>query len=218
MDTSREEFLLPLFPLPTLVFFPETRIPLHIFEPRYRRMIGDSLEGKSLIGMALLKPGWEASYFAEPPVYDLGTVGEIEQAVEYDDGRFDIVLKGITRYRIVEHLDHEPYRMARVVADPEEQGDPDVAEAERRALQELSQQYLSHFRDPEVPELETASLAAIVNALVMALNIEPHEKQRLLEDSSLMHRSEAVGSLIRERLRIINFLAPYRRPTVPGSN
>lgn len=218
MSLTRGEFLLPLFPLPSLVFFPETRVPLHIFEPRYRQMVGDSLRGESMIGMVLLKQGWERSYFGEPPVYEHGTVGEIEKAVEYDDGRFDIVLKGLVRYRVVEHLEHEPYRIARVIPDPEVPGDPVEAESRREELKSISKRYLSYFKDSEVPELETASLAAIINALVMALNIEPYEKQQLLEDSDLMHRGETVSGLIEERLKIIDFLAPFRREAPPGMN
>lgn len=218
MDVPRGEFLLPLFPLPSLVFFPETRVPLHIFEPRYRQMVDDSLERESRIGMALLKPGWERSYFGDPPVYEHGTVGEIERALKYDDGRFDLVLKGVVRYRVIEHVEHEPYRLARVIADPEHAADPDSAARLCEVLRELSQRYLSYFNDSEVPELETASLAAIVNALVMALNIEPHEKQQLLEDSDLAHRGETAGELIRERLNIIDFLAPFRREAPPGVN
>lgn len=212
------ELVLPLFPLPSLVFFPETRVPLHIFEPRYREMVTDSLKGESMIGMALLKPGWERSYFGEPPVHAHGTIGEIEQAVEYDDGRYDIVLKGLVRYRVIEHVENQPYRLARVIADPEFHSDPPVEEMRKLELRQISRQYLSHFKDSNVPELETSSLAAIVNALIMALNLEPESKQKLLEDSDLLHRCELVSGLIRERLELIDFLAPYRRDETPGMN
>ncbi|MDX1584013.1 MAG: LON peptidase substrate-binding domain-containing protein, partial [Thermoanaerobaculia bacterium] len=191
---------------------------LHIFEPRYRQMVGDSLEGESMIGMVLLKPGWERSYFGEPPVYEHGTLGEIERAVEYDDGRYDIVLKGLVRYRVLEHLEHEPYRVARVIADPELPPDPASSAQRLEELRSISKRYLSNFKDSEVPELDTASLPAIINALVMALNIEPYEKQTLLEVSDLMSRADTVNGLIQERLKVIDFLAPYRREAPPGMN
>ncbi len=218
MDASTREVVLPLFPLPSLVFFPETRVPLHIFEPRYREMVADALAGDSLIGMALLRPGGERAFLSSPPVYDVGTIGEIEQAVEYDDGRYDIILNGISRYQIVEHIDHSPYRLARVRPTPEESGEWEAVERRKGNLRELSRQYLSHFRDSEVPELESASLSSIVNALAMALNIEASEKQALLEESNLMRRSVTVTDLIRDRLRILEFLAPYRREGSAGMN
>ena len=67
------EFLLPLFPLPNIVFFPHTRLPLHVFEPRYRQLVQDAVEGDERFGIVLLRPGWETDYFGAPPVYEYGT-------------------------------------------------------------------------------------------------------------------------------------------------
>src|SRR6185436_9780625 len=81
------EFLVPLFPLPNLVFFPQTRMPLHIFEPRYRQMIADAVAGEMRFGIVLLRPGWEDDYFGAPAVHPWGTLTIIEQAMPLDDGR-----------------------------------------------------------------------------------------------------------------------------------
>ena len=63
---------IPIFPLPNVVLFPNVFLPLHIFEPRYREMVGDALAGDRMIGMTLLKPGWEHEYEGRPPVYATG--------------------------------------------------------------------------------------------------------------------------------------------------
>ena len=110
------EFLLPLFPLPNIVFFPHTRLPLHVFEPRYRQMVQDALEADQRFGIVLLRPGWEADYFGAPAVYDFGTLGTIEQAVPLEDGRYNIVVRGDVRFRILDEvsrvLPHRPRRRA----------------------------------------------------------------------------------------------------------
>src|SRR6266481_1079407 len=110
------QFLPPLFPPPNLVFFPRTRLPLHVFEPRYRKMITDAVAADQRFGIVLLRPGWEADYFGAPPVYSCGTMGRIEQTVPLDDGRFSILVNGEARFRIISEVSRdEPYRTARVV-------------------------------------------------------------------------------------------------------
>ena len=69
--------LLPLFPLPNVVLFPNVFLPLHIFEPRYREMVADALASDRMIGMVLLQPGWERDYDGRPPVYPIGCSGVI---------------------------------------------------------------------------------------------------------------------------------------------
>src|SRR5688572_10864204 len=113
------EFLLPLFPLPNLVFFPKTRLPLHIFEPRYRQMVTDALQREKRFGIVLLRPGWETDYFGAPAIHQCGTLGTIEQAVSLDDGRFNLLVHGDVRFRVLSEVTGEPYRTARVVASPE---------------------------------------------------------------------------------------------------
>ena len=94
--------LLPLFPLPNVVLFPNVFLPLHIFEPRYREMVADALAGDRMIGMVLLRPGWEHDYEGRPPVYPIGCSGVITHVERLADGRYNIVLRGLERFRIVE--------------------------------------------------------------------------------------------------------------------
>lgn len=216
---SEEEFLLPIFPLPNLVFFPETRLPLHIFEPRYRLMVQDALEGSGRIGMILLRPGWEQSYYAAPPVHEIGTVGTIEHSVALPDGRFNMVLNGIVRYRVVESIAETPYRTARVLAVPERQPASMEAYAQRQWLTELSQRYLECLPGQmEVPELKSVRLDALTNALIMSLDLSPAEKQILLELDEVTERCERVGEELQKRIEGLEFLAPFRRDGDPNRN
>src|SRR5919109_539474 len=92
--------LLPIFPLPNVVLFPNVFLPLHIFEPRYREMVADALASDRLIGMVLLKPGWQSDYEGRPSVYPIGCAGLITHAEKLDDGRYNIILRGIEKFRI----------------------------------------------------------------------------------------------------------------------
>ena len=108
---------LPLFPLPNVVLFPGVFLPLHIFEARYRAMTEDALAGDRMIGMALLKPGFEAEYEGRPPIYPVGCMGLITHAERLPDGRFNIVLQGVERFRV-----HRRRRLARLPAGASSSG------------------------------------------------------------------------------------------------
>ena len=213
------EFLLPLFPLPNLVFFPNTRLPLHVFEPRYRQMVSDAIAADNRFGIVLLRPGWENDYFGQPPIHACGTLGTIEQAVPLDDGRFNILVRGDVRFRVVREISGSPYRVAQVVAQPELERAHDQSYAQREWLADLSRQYLKYLPDQmAVPEIETVGLDALTNALIMSLNVDVEEKQRLLEIDDLLARAEQIGTELQNRIESLRFLAPYRRETDPSRN
>jgi Lon protease-like protein len=220
MSASTEgEFLLPLFPLPNIVFFPQTRLPLHVFEPRYRQMITDVLAGESRFGIVLLRPGWEADYFGAPPVFECGTIATVETAVPLEDGRYNIVVRGDLRFRIVDEVSKEPYRTARVAIEPDVPHTDEKAYAQREWLADVSRQYLKYLPDQTaVPEIETVTLEALANALIMSLNLDLEEKQRLLEVNDVIARAEEVGSELSNRVESLRFLAPYRRRGDPSHN
>src|SRR5262245_53659368 len=105
----------PVFPLPNVVLFPHVALPLHIFEPRYREMIADALEGERLIAMALLKPGWEELYEEKPAIHEMVCLGRITAEESLEDGKYNIVLTGLTRALVVEEPETELlYRMAKL--------------------------------------------------------------------------------------------------------
>lgn len=216
---SEGEFLLPIFPLPNIVFFPQTRLPLHIFEPRYRQMVQDALDADQRIGIVLLRPGWEPDYFGAPAVYDVATLGTIEQAVPLADGRYNIVVRGDLRVRVLDEVSRNPYRTARVVAQPETVRTGTEAYAQREWLADLSRQYLKYLPEQApVPEIETVTLDALANALIMSLNLDIEEKQKLLEVDDVIHRAEQVGTELSTRIESLQFLAPYRHTGDPAQN
>ena len=123
---------IPLFPLRDVVLFPDTTQALYVFEPRYRAMVADALEGDGIIGTVLLQPVFEADYEGRPPVHAIGCAGVITRAVENDDGTYNIELFGLARFAITDEdlADRSrPYRLALVEALPET-----IDAADRQAL------------------------------------------------------------------------------------
>lgn len=187
---------IPIFPLPNVVLFPGVFLPLHIFEERYRAMVRDALAGDRLIGIVLLRAGWEAEYDGNPPVYDVGCAGLITHSERLDDGRFNIVLHGLARFRIVGEENHGwEYRRA-TVETIDEPGGPAVREAirhRRPQLEELLAPFVEsadqHLPD-SMPEDE------LVNALSQYLDMEPVERQALLERPDVVARCEALIELL----------------------
>ncbi len=213
------DFLLPLFPLPNIVFFPHTRLPLHVFEPRYRQMVQDVLESDQRFGIVLLRPGWESEYFGAPEVFECGTLGTIEQAVALENGRYNIVVRGDARFKILDEVSRLPYRTARVVMQPEVEREATVSYAQREWLADLSRQYLRYLPEQSaVPEIETVNLDALTNALIMSLNLDIEEKQKLLEMNDVVRRAEEIGNELASRIESMRFLAPYRRTNDPNHN
>src|SRR5258707_12444208 len=111
--------LLPLFPLPNVVLFPNVFLPLHIFEPRYREMVADALAGDRLIGMVLLKPGWERNYEGRPPIYSTGCSGVIAHHERLGDGGYNIMRRGGERFRGRDENQPKNYPLASGGAAPE---------------------------------------------------------------------------------------------------
>ena len=120
---------LPLFPLPGAVLFPKMPLPLHVFEERYRQMVRDVVDAHEMIGMILLRPGWEADYDGRPAIYARGCAGRVERCESLPDGRFDLVLRGVQRFRVVEEHGGKPYRLATVEPLVEQLGEASALEA-----------------------------------------------------------------------------------------
>ena len=186
LDVTSIPSTIPLFPLPDVVLFPHMPLPLHIFEPRYRKMTADVMASHKIIGMALLKPGWEPDYYGRPPVYPVGCAGVVEECRPLEDGRFNIRLKGVSRFRIVSERGGEPYRLAAVESLRDEIGDTTVLESGRRkvlaAIGRAADGPSFLVTQPELP----AEL--FVNAVCQALSLSPVEKQSLLDCDTISLR------------------------------
>jgi len=105
----------PLFPLPNLVLFPRAYQVLHIFEERYKTMTADALAADGRIAMALLRPGWERDYYGRAAIEPVVCVGTIEQSEQLADGKYNFLLLGHTRARVVREVQRpKPYRVAQL--------------------------------------------------------------------------------------------------------
>jgi len=190
--------LLPLFPLPNVVLFPNVFLPLHIFEPRYREMTADALEADRMIGMVLLRPGWERDYEGRPPVYPIGCSGVITHVERQPDGRYNLVLRGLDRFRIVEEDHSRSYRRAIVepLRDPSPAGDDRAAILRLRTRLEtlLASTVEKSKSDVKIPS--SMSDEDLVNALAQYLDLEALEKQALLEKHTLRTRAESLVELL----------------------
>jgi uncharacterized protein len=193
--------LLPLFPLPNVVLFPNVFLPLHIFEPRYREMVADALEGDRMIGMVLLRPGWDRDYEGRPPVYSIGCSGVLTHTERLPDGRYNLVLRGVERFRILEEDHARSYRRALI----EPLGDQRLDAADRRVI--LNQRAkLESMLGPSQSSAGDARMPAsmadedLVNALAQYLDLEPLEKQALLEQPCLRSRAESLVELLEMKI------------------
>ncbi len=197
--------ILSVFPLTGVLLLPGTRLPLHIFEPRYRNMVQDALEAEGVFGMIqpfvpqkdnLPQPGAASTM---PDLYDVGCAGHIERWEKSSDGRYMIQLRGISRFRIREELSLERgYR--RVRPDYEcfgdlQQTDSDTIDRARltRALDRYAQ---ARGLDIDMSQLDPIADADLVNFLGVAMPFHPSEKQALLVTGSLKEREDVLVSLL----------------------
>ncbi len=194
--------VVPIFPLPTVVFFPKTYLPLHIFEPRYREMIQENSTQGQCIGMALLKDGWEEQYEEAPPIYSMGCVGRIISSHKLSDGCYNIVLQGLNRCTYQEQSVMTNYRQARITLDRPETSLQLTSEV-RRHLEKISQEYLTSKKANELCEIirsVTLPDQTLVHNLSAGLDLSPIEKQFLLESDDLPQQARRLIDFIRFKL------------------
>ncbi|MBI3403540.1 MAG: LON peptidase substrate-binding domain-containing protein [Acidobacteria bacterium] len=200
--------LLPLFPLPNVVLFPNVFLALHVFEPRYTEMVADALTSDRMIGMVLLRPGWETEYEGRPPVYEIGCSGVITHVEKHRDGRYNIVLRGLDKFRILAEDHGRSYRRASVDLLPE----PAPSADERAAIHQQRSRLgalLSPGSDGGAAETRTPAAMSdddLVNALAQYLDFEPLEKQALLERPCLRARAASLVELL--EMKIITARTP----------
>jgi Lon protease-like protein len=189
---------IPLFPLGDVTLFPDISRPFLIFEPRYRAMIADALKGDRIIGMATLKPGFEADYEGRPPIYDVGCAGEIAEYELLPDGRYTIVLRGLQKFRVRSEDNRRPYRLARIEPIAETPKPEELARLS--ALRErLSTLLLASI--PPGAALPPAGIsdATFINAAAMYVEVPESTRQQLLERDGLLARAQAVIELLESR-------------------
>lgn len=189
--------IIPVFPLPNVVLFPGVFLPLHIFEPRYREMVREALSSDRMIGMVLLKPGWEHDHEGRPAIYPVGCAGLITHVEHLAGGKYNLVLRGLEKFRIIGEEPGRAFRQAHVEplietldADAREQ-----VKTVRRRLESLIGPPLDTLgADRKLPG--SMPDEDLVNALAQYLDFEPIEKQALLEKDGLLARAEALADLL----------------------
>jgi len=189
---------IPLFPLPEVVLFPGVPRPLLIFEPRYREMVADALKENKIIGMVLLRSGYEKDYEGRPPIYGIGCAGVIEDYEQLPDGRYVILLRGLTRFRVVSEDQRKPYRLARVEAAPDLLTDEERAPLStmRERLARLLDTVLPLGVEPPDPGLDDVEF---VNLTAQALSMPEDARQDLLERNSVLSRARALVDRLEQR-------------------
>ena len=193
---------IPVFPLPNVVFFPKTFLPLHIFEPRYRDMTRDASAEGRCIGMALLKEGWENDYYGNPPIFEVGCVGHLVSVHHLPDGRSNIVLQGVSRYQIRQQSFDRSYRQAMVASMPSLTPST-LAESVRRELMRLLESYLRmHDLGQQWRQLLSLELddETLVNHVSASLDFTPLEKQFLLEAETLLQHARRLIDLLQFKM------------------
>jgi uncharacterized protein len=176
-----------LFPLPNLVLFPHVGQPLHIFEPRYRQLMADALGDDRLITMALLRPGWEEDYHKDPPLHPMVCVGRVAQEERLPDGRYNLVLQGLCRARVLDELETTKlYRVARVELCPDRIVTSEGLERTLRRDLGLGVAPFFSAHPPATDQLRRLldsplPLGSLADIFSFALPLEVEEKQLLLE-------------------------------------
>jgi hypothetical protein len=197
--------LVPVFPLPEVVLFPGMALPLHIFEPRYREMTRDALAGTRCVAVAQLKPGFEPLYFTGcAPIHDVLGVGRVVRASALPDGRFDILLRGVIRARIVRECSTRSYRVAEI--EPihcDCGGTPGTVIALRERLRSAIESRLNWetaLRERLVDLCAAPlSLGALVDTLAGVLPLDAETRQELLCESNVCRRARKLISRIEAR-------------------
>ena len=188
---------IPLFPLPSTVLFPNVFLPLHIFEPRYRSMVRDALAGDRIIGMVLLKPGYEMEYEGRPAFYSIGCAGVITHTERLEDGCYNIVLRGIEKFRVTAEDTNKAYRMGVIDNLPEDLDDASREQLRRQrmrleaVLASALERAGSEARfPPAIPDDD------LVNGLSQYMRLTPIERQALLEREGVLARCQSLIDLI----------------------
>jgi Lon protease-like protein len=193
--------VIPVFPLPNVVFFPKMQLPLHVFEQRYRQMVRDALETERLIGMALLRGDWEKDYYQNPDIYSVGCLGSVAGVTPLPDGRFNILLHGVREYEIEEHvLTQTPYRRARVVLREEMAAlEPGFFESVKKEVAGLARETVGERAPELIKALGDASLdgETWLNLYCASLDVSSLERQSLLEAKSLQDRAARLLQVLR---------------------
>lgn len=196
-----------LFPLPNVTLLPCELLPLHVFEPRYRRLVEDLVADDGLIAVPRLRPGYEANYHGAPPVFEVCGAGQIVQYESLADGCYNVLIRGLMRIELLEEVTTEPYRVARA----RELGDLESSslaahESLRTEVAKLSRRLFGRLSGSERSLAEAAMVAArgsSCDGYLAGLFVrDPAERQALLEERDPTRRLVLLLELLQRRLSL----------------
>ena len=191
---------IPIFPLSDFIFFPNTNVPLNIFEPRYIEMVNDSMKGSRLIGMVQPKKNLENSL---DQLYNIGCLGKITSFSETEDGRYLIVLNGLSRFKIIKEIKNEKSYRECEISFNDFQDDIKINKEEikfsdlKLIFKDLKNLFEKKGYSINWNELKKQSLEQTINALAMASPFSLEEKQTLLETKNLNFRKEKLEEILK---------------------
>ena len=191
---------IPIFPLSNFIIFPETTVPLNIFEPRYLQMIDDSMKSHRMIGMVQPKKTGELK---KPDLYEVGCLGKITSFNETDDGRYLIIINGVSRYKIIEEVNtNKLYRLCNVSFT---EFDEDLLKKKEEikfsdlkfVFNDLKSIFEKQGYAIDWKNLEKQSLDQTINTLSMASPFSLEEKQILLESKDIKSRKKNLENILK---------------------
>ncbi|MEM9659052.1 MAG: LON peptidase substrate-binding domain-containing protein [Planctomycetota bacterium] len=199
LDEGRFAGVVRIFPLPDLIMFPNVMQPLHVFEQRYRDLLNDALDGDGLIAMAALEPGWEVDYEGRPAVYPYACLGKIVAHHRLEDGRYNLMLLGSRRVRIVEEAEpSRTYRQAsaEILHDCyRASGEARRPELQQRLIRQFTESLPTHLLPNEqIGALSAADLplGVLADLAAFVLPLQRRLKVRLLGECDADLRAELV--------------------------
>ena len=216
---------MPLFPLPNAVLFPKTPMPLFIFEDRYRTMVREVIAGSGELVIALMREGMEFRQTGISAVHSVACLGKIETHEQLQDGKYNIVVVGVQRVRLVRIVENSPYRLVEVemLKDFESTENPDEIVRRQNDLGKLFAEFteLAAGMQPQamdlMPQLDFESL---VNMVAMTLNLPIEQKQALLEIDAPSLRCDMLIPILKQQLETLVIVRRYEhiKPENPGLN
>jgi Lon protease-like protein len=206
-----------LFPLPQCVLLPHATIPLHIFEPRYRKMMQDVLLGRRVLAMAVFAgEEWKSDYQGTPALREHVCIGRLVRHEKLADGRFNILLQGVCRARIEQEVPHQPYR--RALLETIEQDlimDIDLSE-QRHEIEDLLTDNLlkqltgvtaiQHWLNPDIPT------TALIDLATMTLCEQLEGRYRMLSEPDPQKRADWLVNLLRQTQRTLRVAQRFAPP------
>jgi len=200
-DTSSDLVEIPLFPL-NLVLFPGMRLPLHIFEERYKTMISNCIERETPFGVLLIKEGVEAGGLAEP--FRIGTTARITQNTPLEGGRFNILTIGENRFELVEIVSNTPFMVGNIRFLSEEQG-----EVSEHLLIEIREEYSTFLKQlatvaggwnriVDVPTDSSSLARDVIATMASSIELSTSLRQEILEDPEVKSRLDRLLPLLKQ--------------------